>query len=194
MFSQEIGTSRSLLELLEEKRSQRRNYENKNFITIYDARQVVTRNRIFNWSTEHPLCQAHKMECPDKANLVDDILKNNILVFAVLVFARLELLMEKLLKNKSDDRMLFHDPHFQEICRSARLSDAEEMRFDDHRSSVGVIFSNQRILSLSQKATLPFVSRERKANGSYGDIFRIQLPATNPRAQPNADVRCYPTC
>ena len=187
--SPEDGTRESLLKLLEEERSKHSNYDNKNFIPYNAARAIVTKDRVCDWSKEHHLCQAHKLECPDKAGIIDEILKKNVFLFVVLVFAQLEFLIEKLMKSKSDDRMLFDSRLFDEVCKSAGLSDEEKEKIVHHRSSVGVAFSDRVIQHVPLHCTLPFLSRERKDSGSSGSIFRIEIPAQHLPTYPNENVR-----
>jgi hypothetical protein len=188
----EYGSGKSLLELLKEEYSKHRNWKDKNFIPYKAARAILTEDRVRDWSKDHRFCQEHECECPEMANLIHKILKKNIFLFVVLVFARLEFLIEKLIASKSDDMMLFDTERFDRMCKSAGLNAEEKQKLVDHRSSAGVVFSDSGIQDLPRDATLPFFSRESlHRHGSSGFIFHVHIPGQHLPKYPNDTVRCF---
>ena len=166
----------SLLELLKAAYSAQKNYQDKNFISYKAARQIVTRDRIDEWSTNHSLCLEHGTECPERSRLIRQVLRNNVFVFVVLVFAELECLMKKLVASNSRDMMLFDTKAFDRICESAELSAEQKQGLVRYRSYVGVLFADGGAQDLPRDAALPFLKRESLDKyGSYGVLYRVTI-------------------
>lgn len=99
----EHSSKTSLLELLKAADSAQKNYQDKNFISYKTARQIVTKDRVDEWSKSHPLCLEHGHECPQRIDLIHRIPRTNVFVFVVLVFAELEFLIKRLIESNSSD-------------------------------------------------------------------------------------------
>lgn len=172
----------SLLELLKDAYSAQKNYQDKNFISYNSARQIVTEDRVDEWSKDHPLCLEHGHECPQKISLIHAIARTNRFVFIVLVFAELEFLIKKLIASKSHDMMLFDATDFEHICDSAGLSAEQKQGLVKCRSYVGVIFANDGPQDVPRDAVLPFLKRESLDRyGSYGVLYRVTIPGQHLR-------------
>ena len=78
----------SLLELLKQEHSALSNYQNRKFIGIAAARRVSTRDRILDWTIEHPLHRQTEQSA-DNHRLVEWICDGSYLLFAILVLAKL---------------------------------------------------------------------------------------------------------
>lgn len=172
----------SLLELLKDAYSAEKNYQDKNFISCKAARQIFTKDRIDEWSEHHPLCLEHGNKCPQKFELINGILRNNCLVFVVLVFAEREFLIPKLMASESRDMMLFDTKTFEHVCDSARLSAEEKQGLIKYRSYVGVAFAHNCSQDVPRDAVLPFLERESLDRyGSYGVVYRVTIPGMHLR-------------
>ena len=167
----------SLLVLLKNEYTKHKNWKNEKFIPYKAARAVVTADRVRNWSKDHSLCQKHEGECPDLAKIIRGIFIGNLLVFVVIVLARLESLTERLLTSHASNMMLFDTHLFNRICDSAGLTAKEKQTLIDHRSKVGVVFAVDAIQTVPRDAVLPFFHRNSLGkHGSSGSIFRVVLP------------------
>jgi hypothetical protein len=167
----------SLLELLKDAYSAQKNHQDQNFICYKTARQIVTEDRIDQWSKSHPLCLEHGHECPQRIDLIHNISRNNVLVFVVLVFAELEYLTKKLIASKSRDTVLFDTRVFERVCNSAGLSAEQIQEVVKYRSYVGVIFASSFTQNVPRDAVLPFLKRESLDRyGSYGVLYRVTIP------------------
>ncbi len=172
----------SLLELLKDAYSARKNYADKNFISYKTARRIVTEDRIEKWSKNHPLCLEHGHKCPQRINLINEIPKSNVFFFVVLVFAELEFLIKKFIASNSRDIQLFDTKSFERVCDSAGLSAEQKQELVRCRSYVGVIFADDGSQDVPRDAVLPFLKRESLDRyGSYGVLYRVTLPAQHLR-------------
>ena len=170
----------SLLELLKDAYSKSKNFEDKNFIPLGIARQIVTESRIHDWSETHPLCQEHGHECSARFNLNHEIPKTNVYIFVVLVFAELEFLIKKLVASRSRDAILFDTKSFERVCDFAGLSVEQKQALVKWRSHVGVLFSNDASQDLPRDVVLPFLKRESLDRyGSYGVLYRVKISSQN---------------
>ena len=167
----------SLLELLKDAYSAQKNHQDQNFICYKTARQIVTEDRIDEWSKSHPLCLEHGHECPQRIDLIRDLSRTNVLVFVVLVFAELEYLTKKLVASKSRDVKLFDSGAFERVCDSAGLSAEQKQEVVKYRSYVGAIFASGATQNVPRDAVLPFLKRESLDRyGSYGVLYRVTIP------------------
>ena len=167
----------SLLELLKDAYSAQKNYQDKNFISYKTARRIVTKDRIDEWSKNHPLCLEHGHKCPQRIDIIQKIASHNVFIFAVLVFAQLEFLIKKFIASNSRDVMLFDTGFFERICDSAGLSIEQKQRLVDCRSYVGVIFANGVSQDVPRDSVLPFLERESLDRyGSFGVLYRVTVP------------------
>ena len=172
----------SLLELLKGAYSAQKNYQDKNFIPYKTAQQIVTKDRIDEWSKSHPLCLEHRHECPQRIQIIHEIPKRNVFVFVVLVFAELEFLTRKFIKNNSSDMMLFDTKLFERVCDSAGLSTEQKQGLVKCRSYVGMIFADNFSQDVPRDAVLPFLKRESLDRyGSYGVLYRVTVPGNHLR-------------
>lgn len=166
----------SLLELLNDAYSAQKNYQDRNFISYDTALQIVTKERIDEWSASHPLCLEHRHLCPQRLSLIDEIRRTNVFVFVILVFAELEYLIKNPIKNKSRDRVLFHTKAFERLCESAGLGNEQTQKLLDFRRYVGVIFAHNGLLNVPRDAVLPFLQRNPlNKYGSYGVLYRVEI-------------------
>ena len=172
----------SLLELLKDAYSAQKNYQDKNFIPYRTALRIVTEDRIDEWSKSHPLCLEHGHKCPQRIQLIHEIPKNNVFVFVVLVFAKLEFLIKKLIANKSGDIKLFDTNQFERVCDSAGLSTEQKQVLVKCRSYVGMIFADNRSQDVPRDVVLSFLKRESLDRyGSYGVLYRVTVPSNHLR-------------
>lgn len=172
----------SLLELLKDAYSAQKNYQDTNFISFKTARQIVTKDRIDEWSKSHPLFLEHGHKCPQRIDLIHEITRTNVLVFVVLVFAELEFLIKKLIASNSRDVMLFDTKSFERACDSAGLSAEQKQGLIQCRSYVGVIFTTGVSQDIPRDAVLPFLKREGLDKyGSYGVLYRVTVPGQHLR-------------
>ena len=172
----------SLLEVLKDAYFAHKNHQDKNFISYKTARQIVTKDRIEEWSKSHPLCLEHGYKCPQNLDLVHNITQRNVFVFVVLVFAELEFLIKKLIRSKSRDMMLFDTGLFERICDAAALSAEQRQGLVKYRSYVGVIFANGGIQDVPSDTILPFLKRESLDKyGSYGVVYKVTIPGLHLR-------------
>ena len=170
----------SLLKLLKDAYSESKNFEDKNFIPHGIARQIVTESRIHEWSDTHPLCQEHGNECFERFNLIHEIPKTNVYIFVVLVFAKLEFLIKKLVASRSRDVILFDTKSFERVCDSAGLSVEQKQALVKWRSHVGVVFADDASQDLPRDVVLPFLKRESLDRyGSYGVLYRVTITSQN---------------
>ncbi|KAL9128047.1 MAG: hypothetical protein Q9217_003186 [Psora testacea] len=176
----------SLLKLLKDAYSAQKNYQDKNFISYKAARRIVTKDRIDEWSRTHPLCLEHGHKCPQRIDLIHEILRTNVFVFVVLVFAELEFLIKKFIASNSRDVMLFDTGFFERVCDSAGLSAEQKQGLVKCRSYVGVIFANDASQDVPREAVLPFLKRESLDKyGSYGVLYRAFI--AEKRIRPMSD-------
>lgn len=167
----------SLLQRLQDAYSETKNYEDRNFIPFHVARAIVTPSRIHEWSKSHPLCQKHKCEGRHEVDLLRKLLRDNILVFVVLVFANREFLMCELLESGSTDMKLFHTELFEHICQRASLSVEHRKEVGEHRKYVGVVFAPRGIQNIPDGCVLPFLKREDlKKAGANGVLYKVEIP------------------
>ena len=179
----------TLLERLQNAYSETKNFKNKNFIPFHIARAIVTVDQIHEWSETHPLCQRYRCEGRHRIDLPQIILKDNVLVFVVLVFARLEFLMCQLIESGSTDMMLFHTQLFENICQLAVLSAEQKQGLVSYRKYVGVIFGTSGIQNIPDNFVLPFLKRENlNTDGGNGVLFKVQIPGQHLQNQ-NDSVR-----
>lgn len=174
--SSENSSKMSLLELLKDAYTAQKNYADKNFISHKTARQIVTEDRIDEWSKSHPLCLEHGHKCPQRIDLIHEIIRHNVFIFVVLVFAKLEFLIKKLIASNSRDVMLFDTKAFERVCDNAALSAEQKQEIVRCRSYVGVIFADGVSQDVPRDAVLPFLKRESLDRyGSYGVLYRVTV-------------------
>lgn len=172
----------SLLERLQDAYTRTKNFEDRNFIPFHIARAIVTMDQIHEWSKSHPLCQGHRCEGRHKHDLLREILRKNILVFVVLVFANLEFLWCELMASDSGDMMLFHTERFESICERAGLSAEQKQALVKHRKHVGVLFTRRGIQKVPEDCVLPFSKREDlKKAGASGVLHKVEIPGRHLR-------------
>lgn len=70
----------------------------------------------YDWRKNHSLCLEQGINSPDKKDMLKEILKGNHFVFVVLVFAKLEFLIKKLIASGFRDVMLFDINSFERNC------------------------------------------------------------------------------
>lgn len=173
----EDSSQMSLLELLKDAYSAQKNHADQNFISYETAYQIITEDRIDEWSKSHPLCLEHGHECPQRIDLIHRILSHNRFVFTVLVFAELEFLIKKLIASNFNDAKLFDTKSFERVCNSAGLSAEQRQGLVKYRSYVGVIFAHGVSQDVPRDAVLPFLKRESLDKyGSYGVLYRVTVP------------------
>ncbi|KAL8746785.1 MAG: hypothetical protein Q9184_007696, partial [Pyrenodesmia sp. 2 TL-2023] len=167
----------SLLDLLRDAYDNQSNYKNQNFISYYNVGTILTKDRIDEWTKSHPLCLEHGQQCLQTPQLIDYILGPYRLVFAVLVFAKLEFLLKKLVACECRDIKLFDTGSFKRVCDAAGLSDVQEQKLIWARTFFGVIFAHDSSQDVPKDAVLPFVKREDLDRfGSFGVLYRITIP------------------
>ena len=166
----------SLLELLKDAYSKSKNFQDKNFIPFNIAQQIVTKDRIAEWSKTHPLCLEHGHECPQRIHLTHEIPKRNVYIFVVLVFAELESLTKKFIAYDSRDVWLFDTKYFDRVCNSVGLDAEQKQALVKCRSYVGVRFAHSSSQDIPRDAVLPFIARESLDKyGSYGVLYRVTV-------------------
>ena len=133
------------------------------------VKKLMTHERVSGWVKNHPLHQRSDTQTQDE-DLLDRIMENSRLLFAMLILAELEHLTSTLLSNGvSDDS-------FPEIeCSFSGLSHDEQRRLDENRHLIGPVLSKRRHLQLSQETVLPFTRRESIKHGSFGLVFRAEV-------------------
>lgn len=135
-----------------------------------EVTQLLTHERISAWIKTHPPHRPPDTLCHDQ-DLVERIVYNSRLLFAILVVAELEFLTFALLSNgQSDDSLPDID------CSFLMLSHDERLRLDQHCHIYGRVFRKGTHLHLSQGALLPFTKRDRMhKHGSFGQIYRVEV-------------------
>lgn len=162
-----LDSSSSLRELLLQHLEENKNYDRKRFLCSATVKKLLTRERISSWINSHPLHRHSDTDTRDQ-DLIDCIVNNSSLLFALLVVAELEHLTSALLSNDQTDHSL---PEID--FNFLNLTHEEQDRLDSHRYIAGPILG-KRHLYLSLKTVLPFVARKlTDKNGSYGQIYRI---------------------
>ena len=153
------------------------NFEGSKFISMVDAYQLITEERVKEWSTQHPLCYQHGHHCPQKDSLIRRIMQSNRILFLVLIFAELEHLTKRILARKTNDVFLFHVAAFDDLCKFAGLDAEQRERLDRGRREFGVIFAKEGYQDVPRGTVIPFRQRENSNKwGSGGQIFKVKMP------------------
>jgi len=164
-----VGGS-SLRELLLQPPTIIENYEGRKFICAAAAKQLLTHERISGWIKNHPLHPYSDTDTHDQ-DLVNSIIDNSRLLFAMLVVAELEYLTSALLSKRQSDNSI-HEIDWS----SLGLSHDEQRRLDEHRHIIGPVPRKSTHLKLSQEYVLPFTKRKSiDKQGSFGKIFRAEV-------------------
>ena len=130
----------------------------------------MTRERISEWTTTHPLHRESETTTCDQ-ELVTYILDGHRLLFAGLVAAELEKLTFSFrAKGQSNDSPLKVD------LKSLRLKSDEQQRLEESFRKISVTLSKGMHQHLSQQAVLPYKKRERThKTGAFGQIFEVEV-------------------
>lgn len=163
-------TSPSLREQLRGHPMQVENFEGKKFFCKAAVEQLLTRERISRWTRTHPLHRESETTARDQ-ELVAYILDGHRLLFAGLVAAGLEkLTFSFLAKGQSNDSPLEVD------LESLRLKSDEQQRLKESFRKISVTLSKGTHQHLSQRAVLPYKTRESiHKTGAFGQIFRVEV-------------------
>ena len=155
---------------------------------------IVSEDRIKEWSIDHPLCRegGSQYRHPHDVNIIhiiNHIRQHNILVFVVLVFAKLESVSKKLMEIRCANWMLFDNGAFKRVSNSVHLTASEQEEIIVYRKHVGVQFVDDGYQAIPDDAILPYFSR-RSTNefGSYGSIYMVKIAGGHLRGY-NDDAR-----
>ena len=160
----------SLRELLHQPPAEIENYQGRKFMCTAAVKQLLTHERISGWIKTHPLHRYSDTDAHDQ-DLINSIVDNSRLLFAILVVAELELLTFALLSNGQSDNSL---PEID--CSFLGLSHDEQRKLGEHCHIIGPVLRKSTHLHLSQGTVLPFTRRELIGKyGAFGRIFRAEV-------------------
>lgn len=161
-------SKRHLLELLDKPPAVIINNEGKKFICAAEVKRLLTEQTVRAWIKDHPLHRpgdGGDIGVHDQ-DLVESIVKNCPLLFAILVAEKLEHLTSTLLSNKQNDDSL---PQIN--YESLSLNRDEQQRLDQRCQHVAPILRQSPHVQLSHEVVLPFTSWKWHSKfGSFGQI------------------------
>lgn len=167
------GRKKPLLELLSGPPAVITNKDRKKFICAAEVKRLLTHQTISAWIKDHPLHRpgdGGDIGVHDQ-DLVERIVKNCRLLFAILIAEALEYLTFALLSNNQNDNSL---PQIN--YESLSLDRDEQQRLDQRCQYVAPILRQSPHVQLSEEAVLPFTSWERDiGSGSFGQIARAEV-------------------
>lgn len=168
-----------LYNLLWQRYSANENYHEQKFISMETVKQELDYNRIWQWSKGHPLHrQLERHE--DESILINSILTDSRLLFAMLVLGRLEHLCSILLTHGVCDKTLFDSRLFPESCLSAKLTEREYRALADSRKRVGALLQNDFHQIFLKGTVLPYknVNHPKEDRfGGFGVVRRVEVAA-----------------
>lgn len=162
------GRKQPLLELLGGPPVVIMNIHGKEFICAAEVKRLLTHQAISAWIKDHPLHRpgdGGDIGVHDQ-DLVERIVNNCRLLFAILIAEALEYLTFALLSNKQNDDSL---PQIN--YESLSLDRDEQQRLDQRCQYVAPILRQSPHVQLSQEVVLPFTSWKLDVgSGSFGQI------------------------
>ena len=146
------------------------NYNKKPFFCKAAVDKLLTHANISAWIKEHPLHQQSNIGANDE-RLVDCIVSDHRLLFAVLVAAELESLTSTILTEAQSDKSL-PKVNFE----SLKLSPGERQRLEESLQKFSPILGKSEHEHLTLETLLPFTQRKAiDKKGTFGKIYRVEV-------------------
>ncbi|KAL8688358.1 MAG: hypothetical protein Q9224_004902, partial [Gallowayella concinna] len=143
------------------------NYKGERFISMEHVQRALDPKEIDTVFTEYKK-HSHSDQLPLK------VLKwrESRMLFAVTLLADLEAYYVPLLIEGLTDDLLFDDDKFETLCRSANVP-IECLK--SSRNRFGAVLCPGRIRCFSKGVISPFLTRTKLDNGSYGQIYKVEV-------------------
>lgn len=160
----------SLRELLHQPPAAIPNFQERNFLCAAEVRRLLTYRTISAWIKTHPLHRHSDGDAHDK-DLIERIVDNCRLLFAILVDAKLEFLTSAILSSgKSDDSLREID------CCVLGLNHDKQRRLTDKCDNFCPVLRKSTHLRLSGRTVLPFTKRKPLDKyGAFGYMFEVKV-------------------
>lgn len=147
-------------------------HQGERFVTMETIEQTFTPELIQEMITtyghpSHTNLDQSKVDCLS--------LDDSRVLFAILLLARLEQYYKPLLLGGLKDDVLFDEDSFKACCDLADVSDIENDTLRASRNRVGALLYQGKRQVLSKGVVLPYVERDKKGNGSFGVIYRVEV-------------------
>lgn len=168
-----------LYNLLWEHYSASENFHGQKFICMETVKRELNYSRIRYWCESHPIHRPPERHRED-SNLINNILTDSRLLFAMLVLGRLEYLCSTLLLHGFRDENLFDIRLFHESCLSAKLTERERHALADSRKRIGALLRNDIHQVFLKGTVLPYrnVNHPKEDRfGGFGVVRRVEVAA-----------------
>lgn len=176
-FEQRTGLDCPLYDILWGCYSASENYHGQKFICMETVRRELNYTRIWQWSDNHSLHRRPERQKGD-SDIINNVLTDSRLLFAMLVLGKLEHLCSALLSHGFRDETLFDISLFQESCLSANLTGEERRALADSRKRVGALLRNDVHQVFVKETVLPYRNvNHPKDNrfGGFGVVRRVEV-------------------
>ncbi len=152
-----------------DERSQCKNWENVNFLSVKAIERVMNSTEVVAWARHH----FHDSEIN---HFIERIRNHFSLVFAGLILAELDHLTLVLMDNGLDNTTLFNRASFEKCCDSAGLKPPEKQKLVESRRDIGVVLEKNQHIRLPKDVKLPYKKRESTGKrGAFGIIFKNEV-------------------
>ncbi|KAL8779152.1 MAG: hypothetical protein Q9213_007078 [Squamulea squamosa] len=154
------------------------NEKNKNcwgqrFLCLETVQRHLDKESIALWTKEHPLYRGAQQRY-DHAHLIDVILTEARLLFAMLVLGELEHLLSTLVYHGLSDATLFISTSFDGACNSAEVTEREREDLAKCRQRIGVILHSNKHEVFSQDTVLPYRNVNHPKDDRFGGFGVVQ--------------------
>ncbi|KAL8735152.1 MAG: hypothetical protein Q9166_001028 [cf. Caloplaca sp. 2 TL-2023] len=100
---------------------------------------------------------------------------DSLILFAIALLARLDEYFMPLLQKGLKDDLLFDEDSFKACCQLADVSNVEADRLRSTRNRFGAILCPGKRQIISKAVVLPYLTRVKYGNGSYGVIYKVEV-------------------
>ena len=162
---------------LVKERSQCKNWENVNFLSVKAIERVTNSEEVVAWAR-------HRFRDSEIDHFIKRIRNHFSFVFAGLILAKLDHLTLDLMNNGLDNTTLFNEASFEKCCDSAGLKSSEKQKLVESRRDIGVVLEKNQHIRLPKDVKLPYKKRESTGKrGAFGIIFKNEVEPGHLRGQ-----------
>ena len=157
---------------LVKERSQCKNWENVNFLSVKAIERVTNSREVVAWARH----RFRHYEINHFNYFIERIRNNFSFVFAGLILAKLDHLTLDLMNSGLDNTTLFDEASFEKCCYSAGLNSSEKQKLVESRRDIGVVLEKNQHVRLPNDVKLPYKKRESTGKrGAFGIIFKNEV-------------------
>ncbi|KAL8999889.1 MAG: hypothetical protein Q9188_005787 [Gyalolechia gomerana] len=145
-------------------------YRNERFISSETVQRVFASKEIDGETTK---CTYRSLA--DQLQLESSLRNDSLVLFAVVLLARLDKHYVPLVLKGLQDDLLFDEVSFRGCCQLASVPDDEVDRLRSSRNKFGAILCSGKRQIISKGVILPYLTRVKMDNGSFGVIYQVKV-------------------